>query len=104
MDDIHQDVRVGLLPTSKPLVFDDLPVSPNLVHGDLPEVLGLVAVGSDEEVGEHLPAEILLHLETESEEVHEARQEVLGPSPGELQDVGVLPQLQLPGVDFLIKL
>ena len=98
---VHHD-GVGrllhLLP--EPRVVEDLPVAPDLVQSEPPQDLYLVTVGGDEEVGNHLPTEVQFH-HLESEEVHEPRQEVLSPGPGEVLDVRFIPQLQLPGVDEL---
>ena len=97
---IHQDVWVFLHPHPEPRVAEDLPVGPGLMQSQHPQLPSLVPVGGDEEVSDHLPTEIQLpHLE--SEEVHEAGQEILVPGPSEHQDVRVLPQLELSSVDKL---
>ena len=63
-----------LLPES--LVVDDLPVGPDFVQGHVLQVLGVVAVRRDEEVGNELTSDILgLHLE--AEHIHEGRHVVL---------------------------
>ena len=97
---IDHNAEVGFLhPLPESVIVEDLSVSPDLVQGDLPEVLGLVAVGGDEAVSEYLPRNLLLYLETVCEEIHETMQEVFVSGPGELQDVRILLELQLPGVD-----
>ena len=53
---IDHNAGIGFLhPLPEPGVVEDLPFVPDLVRGDPPEVLGLVAVGGDEEVSDHLP-------------------------------------------------
>ena len=100
---INHDDGIGPLHCHpEPRVFGDLPVDPDLVQSDPPEVRRKKAVGGNENVGDHLPGKLLLPLlQMESQEVHEAIKEVFGPCPGEVLDVRVLPQLQLPGVDEL---
>ena len=100
---INHDDGIGPLHCHpEPRVFGDLPVDPDLVQSDPPEVRRKKAVGGNENVGDHLPGKLLLPLlQMESQEVHEAIKEVFGPGPGEVLDVRVLPQLQLPGVDEL---
>ena len=57
-------------------------------------------VGGDKEMGDHLTGSFLLpQLETESEKIHKARQEVPVPPSGELHNVRVLPQLQFSRVE-----
>ena len=78
------------------------PLTPDPVQSDLAEDPNPVPVGGDEEVGNHLPRKFLLpRLEMESEEVQEPGEEILGSSPGEILDVRVLSQFQLPGVEVV---
>ena len=101
-EDIHQNACVGLHLLPEARVVEDLPISPDPVQSDLAEDPNPVPVGGDEEVGDHLPRKFLLpRLEMESEEVQEPGEEILGSSPGEILDVRVLSQFQLPGVEVV---
>ena len=95
----NYDVNVGgIQPLLEPGLVEDVPVGPQLVHGNIPQLLGVVPVGGDQYVGN----EVVLHipsLHLEADEVHEPLDVVHVSGTHHHGDISVVTKLEVACVD-----